>query len=65
MEYNIEEMILDMADLVLEVRRLRKENLELLEYKERNEKRLNNMVSKNLKATADFIVTASKGGNEK
>lgn len=65
MEYNIEEMILDMADLVLEVRKLRKENLELLEYKERNEKRLNNMVSKNLKATADFIVAASKGGKEK
>lgn len=55
MENNIEEIILGMADIVLEVRRLRKENLELLEYKQRNEKRVDNIVSENLKATADFI----------
>ena len=52
---NIEEIILEMADMVLEVRKLRNENLELLKYKERNEKRIDKQVDVNLKATAKFI----------
>ena len=63
--YNVEELILDMADLVLEVRKLRAENRELREYKERNDKRLSDMVSQNFKTSAELINNLLRNGDKK
>lgn len=52
---DIENIILDMADLVYENRRLRKENQELQEWKEKRNKQTQEMVDINLKNTANFL----------
>ena len=52
---DIEEIILDLADLVYEVRKLRKENAELREWKEKETKRTQEMVQTNFKNTVDFL----------
>lgn len=53
--YDIEKIILGMADMVYENRKLRREVKELREYKERNDKRLNEQVSNNFKTSAELI----------
>ena len=53
--YDIEKIILGMADIVYENRKLRREVKELREYKERNDKRLNEQVSNNFKTSAELI----------
>lgn len=52
---DIENIILDMADLVYENRRLRKENIELKEWKEEKQKATQEIVDINLKNTAKFL----------
>lgn len=52
---DIENIILDMADLVYENRRLKKENQELQEWKEKRNKQTQEMVDINLKNTANFL----------
>lgn len=59
---DIEEIILDLADLVYEVRKLRKENAELKNWKEEQIKRTSEMVQTNLQNTANFLETLTKKG---
>ena len=56
----IEEIILDLADLVYEVRKLRKENAELKNWQEEQMKRTSEMVQTNLQNTANFLETLTK-----
>lgn len=57
---DIEEIILDLADLVYEVRKLRKENAELKNWQEEQMKRTSEMVQTNLQNTANFLETLTK-----
>ena len=59
---DIEEIILDLADLVYEVRKLRKENVELKEWQEKQRKQTQEMVDTNLKNTANFLETLTNKG---
>lgn len=59
---DIEEIILDLADLVYEVRKLRKENAELKNWQEEQMKRTSEMVQTNLQNTANFLETLTKKG---
>ena len=52
---NLEDLILDLADLVYEVRRLREENQQLKEWKTEKEKQTQEMIQTNLQNTADFL----------
>lgn len=54
---DVEELILDLADLVYEIRHLRKQNAELKEWQEEQRKRTNEMVQTNLQNTVDFLET--------
>ena len=59
---DIEEIILDLADLVYEVRKLRKENAELKDWQEEQRKQTQQMVDTNLKNTANFLEILSNKG---
>ena len=59
---DIEEIILNLADLVYEVRRLRKENAKLKEWQEKQRKQTQEMVDTNLKNTANFLEILSNKG---
>ena len=59
---DIEEIILNLADLVYEVRRLRKENAELKKLQEKQRKQTQEMVDTNLKNTANFLEILSNKG---
>ena len=60
---DVEELILDLADLVYEIRHLRKQTAELQEWQEEQRKRTNEMVQTNLQNTVDFLETlANKEG---
>ena len=63
--YDIEEIIIAMAEIVYENRRLRKENKELREYKEKQYKFMTEQVSQNFKTSAELInVLLKKENNE-
>lgn len=53
--YNAEELILEMAEIVYENRRLRKENQELLKEREEHREFVNNLVDTSFKNTASFL----------
>lgn len=54
-KYYAEELILAMAEIVYENRRLQKENLELLKEREEHRKFVNELVNTNLNNTVQFL----------
>lgn len=55
--HNIEEIILELADLVIDYRELKAEVKELREYKEENRKRIDEEYKKTQVQTAELIKT--------
>lgn len=54
-KYYAEELILAMAEIVYENRRLHKENLELLKERKEHRKFVNKLVNTNLNNTVQFL----------